>query len=260
MKTQMKLFLIVVLLIPFLSSCFPDVMIVGNRDFVEETREVLPFKRISSSGSFYIYYEYSDTAEVTVVAESNILPYIETLTVGNELRIRSQFNVNLMPKQTIEVYVKGPYVDQITLSGSGAIVTDTIYSKDLLLRISGSGNIESAFIGRNFVGSISGSGNMHLYSECDNLSIDVSGSGKINLKGSGEYAQYRISGSGRIDGYSFPVEEANVFVSGSGTLFLNVSKELTGTFSGSGNLYYIGNPSMKVSVSGSGRIINDNSR
>jgi len=259
MKTQVTLFLTIVLLSTLMSSCFTDIIVVGNNETTEEERTITDFKRVSSMGCFNVYYAYASAPSVTVKAESNLLPYIETIVVGSELRISNSFSVSLHPRAPIEVYVYGPYVDQIQLSGSGIISTDTIVGEELSLRVSGSGDIETIFIGDDFEAKISGSGKMFLYAECNNSNIEVSGSGRVKVEGSAISSFYRISGSGKVSAYDFPVENATANISGSGNLYLNVDEEINGFISGSGNIFYIGNPDINCNISGSGRVVNQNS-
>jgi hypothetical protein len=254
MRTQINVLLLAVLFIPLFNSCIPDVFISGNHEIVEEERIIPTFKRISSSGSFNIYYEYASEPSLLLVGESNILEYIETYVSGNELKITTPFNVSLNPREVIEVFVKGPYPDEIKLSGSGLIYTDTIFNDYLSLKISGSGDIDSKFVGETFESTISGSGRMFLYADCKRMETLLSGSGRIEAEGYADDARYTITGSGKIMALDLEAEEARVLISGSGDLYLNVFDELTGTISGSGNIYYIGRPSVNVTITGSGRV------
>lgn len=254
-----KITLILLLLLPvFFTSCLPDFFVEGNRDITEEVRTVPDFTHISSSGSFNIYYEYSDEIEVTVKCESNLLIYIETVVYEKELKIRTPFNVSIRPHEPIDVYVKGPYVYSIGMSGSGLISTDTIYGDNLTLSTSGSGRIETIFIGGNLKTSISGSGDVDAYAECDYVESSISGSGSVYLEGEAQTAEFNISGSGEFFGYDFPVDELFIHISGWGDLYVNVIDYLETSISGSGNVYYIGDPEIKMNISGSGKVIDQN--
>lgn len=254
MKTKKIILILPLLLTLFLSSCFNNLFIDGNGDVVEEERTVPDFTQVSSSGDFDIYFEYADEPEVTISAESNLMMYIESVVYDNELKIRTPFNVNLRNHKTIEVYIKGPYVDRIELSGSGLIYTDTIFSDKLHLSTSGSGKIETAFIGGEITTNLSGSGELNVYTESDYTEVNISGSGKIYLEGSSKEALFTISGSGKFYGYDYPVNDLYIRVSGSGDLYVNAIDYLEATISGSGNVFYHGNPQIKTSISGSGSV------
>ena len=258
MNTKVFTLILILTVSVFLTGCFHDFFVDGNGDVMEELRTVPDFNQISSSGSFDIYYEYAEEIEVKVSCESNLMMYIETVVYNDELKIRTPYNVSIRPHEPIEVYVKGPYVNSIHLSGSGLIHTDTIYSDQLDLGTSGSGRIETSFIGGDLSTSISGSGEIHAYAECDYAEASISGSGKVYLDGWATKANYRISGSGQFYGYDFPVNELFINISGSGSLYVNAIDYLETSISGSGNVYYIGNPELKTNISGSGNIISQN--
>ncbi len=258
MKTNLNLLLAILLLSFTATSCFNTIFEYGNGEIIEEQRSVPQFSSVSSDGSFDIYYEYADTPSVLVSCESNLMQYIETAVFDGDLKIGTPNFVVIRPRKTIEVYVKGPQVDKILLSGSGLIHTDTIRTSDLTLRISGSGDIETIFIGKNLSTTISGSGDIRSYIECEKYEVVISGSGKIFPQGWADKSIYTISGSGNVRGYDFPVLDAIVNISGSGDLYLNVEENLGVNISGSGNVYYIGHPNIERNISGSGNIINDN--
>lgn len=258
MKTHLKTLLLSFFVSVFMSSCLFDVYEVGNGIVSEELRSVPEFTQITSSGSFYVYYEYSETTEVTLIGESNLLSYVETAVYENELQIRIPLHVNLKPQSTIEIYVKGPYVDKIRLSGSGLIHTEEVISDKLTLTISGSGNIETTFYGGELYTKVSGSGEISAYAEADYFESIISGSGKVSIEGICDQSFYKISGSGKVKAYDFEVNEAEINISGSGSAYLNVREKLSASISGSGNIHYIGNPQISSSISGLGSLICEN--
>jgi hypothetical protein len=258
MKTNFKSILIILAVALTLSSCFNHVFEYGNGIVTEETRSIPEFTSISSGGPYHIYFEYADTPSVLISCESNLIEYIETAVFDGELKIRTPNFVSIRPRKDIEVYVYGPYVEKIHLSGSGLIYSDSINADNLSLSVSGSGKVETAFFGKNLDISISGSGEIDLYAECDYNEIKISGTGKVFLEGYADRSYYAISGSGKFYGYDFPVNECEVKISGSGDLYLNVAEQLTATISGSGNIHYIGNPQISTNISGSGKLYNEN--
>lgn len=258
MNTKTFTLVLTLVLSVFLTGCFQDFFIEGNGDTIEEVRTVPEFEAITSSGSFNVYYEYADSIEVTVSCESNIMMYIETVVYNNELKIRTPNNVRIRPHEPIDVYVKGPYVNSLQLSGSGTIESDTIYNDRLDVRISGSGEIQAAFIGGDLNISLPGSGIIDVFANCDYTEASISGSGDIKLEGTADEANYKISGSGQLQAYDFPVNELDASISGSGTMYVNVRDYLEASISGSGNVYYLGNPELDTHSSGSGNVINKN--
>ena len=93
------------------------------------------------------------------------------------------------------------------------------------MRISGSGKMVAA----NFVST--------------NLTASINESGYIFV-GSSQYntASYSINGSGDIAAGNTEVAEANTHISGSGSIEVKASIKLKASIAGSGNIYYLGNP------------------
>lgn len=258
MKTKIFALIVSVIIMLAFTGCINDPLIIGNGEITEETRTLPDFTKVTSSGSYNIYWEHSDSTEVKIICESNILPYIETAVYSDHLDIRTAFHVRLSTTKRIDVIVRCPKISKIELSGSGNIETDTVRDEKLELIISGSGNIYSTFYGDDYKSVISGSGNMDIYAECKTTETDISGSGKIMIAGYADYGTFNISGSGTIKAYDFFLKEANVNISGSGTGYINASEKLDVVISGTGDIYYIGDPEIDYSDFGPGNLINDN--
>jgi hypothetical protein len=278
MKKILKIFALSAIVLACFSSCYDGILITGNKEVTEEIRPLPYFNKIYSEGSFKIFYSHGDSTKVTIVCESNLLPYLETAVFNNKLDIRFATHVNVSIHNDIELYITSPAIERIYLAGSGNIIADSITGNDMKIELSGSGNIYSTFYGGTLESTLAGSGKMELFGDCDTLEAIVSGSGKIDLEtpdcrytyvsilGSGNAeligksvaATYKIIGSGNIKAFEFPVEEAEVNLSGSGNAYVNVSESLDAVLSGSGNLLYIGNPEIYYRLLGSGKLINDN--
>jgi hypothetical protein len=88
----------------------------------------------------------------------------------------------------------------------------------------------------------------------DKVSLDLSGSGDIDLGGEADELDVSLSGSGYMDALGCPVKTAEVQMSGSGSMKLDVSDKLTARVSGSGQIRYEGAPVLDVEISGSGSV------
>jgi hypothetical protein len=278
MKTTLKFFALIAIAVTFFSSCYDGIIIQGNDQVVEENRKLPDFNQIYTAGSFNVFYSHGDTTGVKIICESNLLPYLETSVFNEKLDIRFATHVSISLHKEIEIYVTSPAIEKIYLAGSGNIVADSVTGNNVKIELSGSGNIYSNFYGGSLESTLAGSGKMELFGDCDTLESIVSGSGTIELEapecrytyvsilgtgkaeltGKSVAAKYKIIGSGNIKAFEFPVEVAEVIISGSGNGYVNVSESLDAVLSGSGNLHYIGNPEIDYHLSGSGNLINDN--
>lgn len=242
MKTSVNVFKVVspllILAATFmLHGCYIDnVCINGNGIPRTEMRTLQSFTGIVSNGSFEVYVHPSQRHEVEIDAESNLLPYIRTSVSGGRLFIETRGTHCINPGMTIIVNVYVPYVESLTLNGSGLIKVDNLMLDNLSLQLNGSGVIEAD-------------------AEVVNLDARISGSGNIWLTGLAETSDMRISGSGNFEAYGFVQKQCYTTISGSGNAYVRVTQLLDVSISGSGNVYYRGNPAVRQQITGSGRVI-----
>jgi hypothetical protein len=87
-------------------------------------------------------------------------------------------------------------------------------------------------------------------------SLRVAGSGALDATITGEVtdAAFSISGAGQVRADTLKATNASVSVSGVGKAVVRVEKSLRASISGAGTIEYYGNPEVKESVSGMGRV------
>lgn len=239
MKTIKLLFFSTTTLLFSTTSCIDDFNIKGNGIEVTEGRITSSFNQVKSTGSFDVHITNGEELEVIVIAEENIIPFIETYVSGNMLIIDTKGMHNVKNSLPMDVFITTPSLKGIKQSGSGIITTDYFYTDILDISLSGSGFIEAAV-------------------EADKVYASISGSGQIRLSGVADDAGFDISGSGKIDSYDLELHNCNAKISGSGDMRINARQNLHATISGSGNVFYVGNPQIESHISGSGNLIRKN--
>jgi hypothetical protein len=229
--------MLVAVLIGSLASCGKENMRVrGNGEIGSELRQVNGFEGIVLEGSYEVIITPDTITEVIVEAETNLFPFIETYVSGSALVVRTRPNVNLRPHDPMRVFVRVPYLRYCEVSGSGLLTTGLFNADYMNLSISGSGRLET---GGNF----------------NRLYAFISGSGSIYLTGQSGISELNISGSGNINAYGMKADSCYTNISGSGSMYLDVSSLLDVRISGSGSVYYRGDPMLLTSISGSGTVI-----
>lgn len=233
---QLSALLLVSILVIFCTSCEK---VIGEGPTITENRSNTNFSSVASSVSADVYYEQSPDFKVEITAQQNILDVIETHVVNDELVIKFKNNVRIKRHENIAVKISSPVTHGLRISGSGnLIVNGSITTTDMVLGLSGSGNI-----------------NVHTLNSTS-LQAAISGSGNITiLNGSGTTEKLTISGSGNMDLINIEASAVNTKTSGSGEMRVNATKTLDVTISGSGSVIYRGNPLINTQISGSGRVI-----
>jgi hypothetical protein len=187
----------------------------GSGIVVTESREVNDFNEIVLEGSGGVIVEVTGDESLSIEAEDNIIPLLETEVRNGRLRLGSGSSIS--PTTEIIYTITAATLDGVVISGSGNVSVTGLESADFRVEISGSGNVETA-------GTVA-----------DTLSVS-------------------ISGSGEYDGEDLVAADGNVNVDGSGNAVVNVTGSLDISLSGSGNIEYIGSPSVNVDKSGSGSV------
>jgi hypothetical protein len=204
----------------------------------KEKRDVGSFNKISLGISADLYLSQGSKTEVVIDAEERMMEYIITEVTNGNLKIK--YDKWRVPRhKRIKIYITIPEIKGLNVSGSGDIIAETdINGEDIEFNISGSGKII-----------------------IDNLKVSdaeasISGSGGLLLAGSEtlESFEISISGSGDMKAEKLKVDKFMARISGSGTCEVHVLSELTANISGSGGVYYAGNPIVDVRISGSGKV------
>lgn len=185
------------------------------------------------------------------------------VTIGNDYRVEVDGDEDAI--EDADIYVKGSTLVIDSDDGwswfGGSSSNDLIVNVTLKslegLKVSGSGKliVTNKFTTDDLYLAVSGSGKMELDAKANDAEASVSGSGKIYLKGSGETMRVSISGSGRVKAEDFNVKEFKASISGSGTCEIAVQDKIDARISGSGSIYYKGNPAhVNTTASGSGKV------
>jgi hypothetical protein len=209
----------------------------GSGNITSENRNVDQFDGVQTSGSIDIEVTEGDQVSVKVKADDNVLPYIITDTDNGLLQVyfkehTSFNNVN------VKVYATAPHLKRLFVKGSGNITSNNTIknNRSIATKVSGSGDINVTVDAPEIKAEISGSGNLSLQGRCKNFEGSVSGSGNLNCK-------------------NLLSENATVSIFGSGNAHVFASVNLKASTTGSGNIYYSGNPtSPQISKAGSGNV------
>lgn len=203
-----------------------------------QTRTPGSFTQIETGGSWDVFITKGNRDEIRLESETFDLNKVITEVTGQKLEIKLEKgnyrNVDL------EVYITVRELESVGVSGSGNVqLLSDFGSDEFSLGSSGSGVIET----KNIL--------------ADNLKVGMSGSGDIRIAGGKvENLNVNQSGSGNFEGSNLIAQNVKVGKSGSGQTSVYAERSLTVGSSGSGNVYYRGNPDSKsIGNSGSSRVI-----
>jgi hypothetical protein len=206
----------------------------GSGNVKRETRQIGHFSGLALSLPGQVEVRSGGAEGISIEADDNLLPLIETVVEDGTLKIRTKRKVNLRTRN-LKIVVQARELDRLSLGGSGSIDADRVSGKQLRFDVGGSGNIRVR------------------KAEGDAISVSLGGSGNLKVdEGSARSLSASIGGSGTVDMTRVRLETASVTVAGSGDATLWVRNSLSLTVAGSGDVNYYGDPKLSTSVVGSG--------
>jgi hypothetical protein len=180
-----------------------------------ESRSVGSFSKIELSGSPDVEVAVGSPMSVSVTADDNILPLVETKVSGDTLDIDSKGSYNTHIGVTVKI--TAPTLEGVSVSGSGNI----------------------------HVTGLKG----------DEMEAGITGSGNVDLSGAVGRLKAHITGSGDLKANDLSAKHVKVSVTGSGDATIQATEELDASVTGSGDVHYSGNPpEVRKNVIGSGDV------
>lgn len=209
----------------------------GSGKPATEARQVGEFDAISMSGSMNLSVRQGSKEAVSITADDNLLPLIETVVEGRTLQVRFKKGEWINTRTSIKVQVEVVKLQGVSSSGAGDIQIDGLKTPLLKLSIAGSGDAR--------LNSLS----------TETLEVRVAGSGDVRGSGTARQLKLSIAGSGDVVLTDLVADDVTVSIAGSGDAQVTANKSLTATVAGSGDVQYRGTATaIRTSVMGSGTI------
>lgn len=186
----------------------------GSGNIVTEQRDVSEFSRVSVGGVFKAEITAGQNFSVTVEADDNLLPLIETEVRGDTLSIST--DSRLRSDRPILVRVTAPNIAEVEASGAADV-------------------------------SVSGVHN-------EMLSLSLSGASKMNAAGDTGQFFAEISGASSLTAFDLSARSARVRTSGASRSQVNAAEDLFADASGASTILYKGSPEIRRSSSGASTI------
>lgn len=201
-----------------LSSCVTIIGgTAGSGTAKTETRSVSGFSSITFSGVGTLNITQTGTESLTVSADDNLLPLLTSNVSNGTLTLGVKPGNSINPSKPIVYTLTIKNLEQLTLSGAGAI-----NAKDI---------------------------------KPTTLNVILSGAGKMTISGSAQSQTALVSGLGSYNAKDFTTDSAQVTISGAGSATVTVNKALTAIVSGAGSVTYYGSPpQVTKTISGAGSV------
>lgn len=198
------------------SSSGPVKTIQGSGNVVTEMREVSDFTAVALNGVGHLIIDQTGSESLSITADDNILPAIETRVRGGKLIISIEDNTTFSHVTELTYHVTVQAIDTLELNGAGEVEV------------------------------------MHL--DGHDWQTTLAGGGTITVSGVVDVQTAELSGAGAYNAEALQSQEATVHQSGAGMAVVQVSDRLDVTIDGLGSVEYIGNPTVKEEINGLGTV------
>ena len=210
--------------------------IQGSGKLQKQTREVGSFHGVALNVPGTVELRIGNTDSVTIEADDNILPLIETAVENGTLRIRpAKRNANFR-QSSLTIVIQARQVERISVGGSGNITATGLRAEKLRFDVGGSGSINARDLDSRAV------------------AVAIGGSGNFKASGKTEQLTASIGGSGNIQAGRLAAREVQVSIGGSGEAQVWAKDDLSISIGGSGEVSYYGDPRISRSMQRSSSI------
>ncbi len=268
MKTK-ALFFVSCLMLMAGSACATK-PVKGNGNVVTKQIAISDYKEISAACVLEFVYEQTDgESYLEVQIDENLLPLLQIEVNGDELKVGPKEDkrkgrvetVDLKPT-VFKVVSHSRTIEDIDMAGSGNFVVASPLNIDKLeIDMAGSGSVimNKEVKGDKLEINMAGSGSVIAADvSLREVECNLAGSGFVKVSGSADEAEYNVAGSGDIKAYGCIAGRAECNVSGSGSIEVYAKDNLNASLVSSGKICYKGNPTIKKSVIGLGKLKNAN--
>jgi len=188
----------------------------GDGLITTEDRPISAFSKLVVTGGYEIIWSSGKPA-LTISADQNLLPLVETVISGNALRIDSK--EELAPTKGIKIILSSPALEDVQLTGAVSFKASQISGQD--------------------------------------LKLEATGASEISIEGSVTNLEADLTGASKLSATSLETQAATLSLIGASEADVTVTDRLKASVTGASSITYAGNPkSVEKNVVGAGSIQN----
>jgi len=212
----------------------------GSGNVITESRQVGDINSVEINFPVDLTVKQGDTPSLTIQAEDNLMPQLETRVSGKTLSIddsERSFSKRVSPTKPVRIDLTVKNLNRVDLPSAGMLRVTGLKTEDLRISISGAGSVNLTSL------------------TAASLEVDLSGAGSITADGTADNLSSDISGFGSFHGDNLASQDVHVTISGAGSATVWAKGSLTADISGTGSVRYFGSPSsINKNVSGLGSV------
>lgn len=209
----------------------------GSGMIKTETRQVSDFRAVEISYPAEVTISQGAKESLTIEADDNVLPGLQTRVINNNLQIFYKTNDKVVrPTKPVKITIVVKDLNQVDFESAGKLEIQGLHTNSLDISVSGAGDLKLNNI------------------TAKALSVNLSGAGSMAATGTADNLDMNISGFGSFNGKDLQSQSASIGLSGAGSATVRVAEKLDAAISGAGSINYYGSPDVTKQVSGIGSV------
>jgi len=206
--------------------------IKGSGNVSSEVRSLSGFSKVDVSEGLTVIYTPSDEYKVEVIADDNLIKYITTDVTGSELIIQIKGQRSFRKVTKTEIHISAPTITDIKCSGASTFKGSEKFNPNI------------------FTARLSGASEAIVDIDTKILSGDLSGASTLKVSGTATTSLFEGSGASVFSAKEMTTSDLTVNFSGASYGVVIVENSISGSLSGASELFYYGNPTTNVNLSG----------
>lgn len=190
--------------------------VAGSGRVATQTRAVAHFQEVEVDGIGTLSLQQTGSESLTIEAEDNLLPLLQSAVSGPRLRLGPSGSVALAPTRPIIYRLTVKDLSAIDLQGATELQASGISTRQ--------------------------------------LAVTVSGAGKATLAGQADSQRVTLPGTASYDASALSSRDVIVQLMGTGGVVVRTSDRLDVTIAGTGSVEYIGDPQVTQNILGLGTV------
>jgi len=219
---------------------------------VTRDEDFIDFTIVDIGSAFEAEITQSNSYSIKITADDNIMEHIQVSKTGETLTI--SITGTIIPPSTWKAEITMPELHELRFSGAThGTATGFSSTHNLTLTLSGASSLDPD-ISAGYVEIIL-SGASRIQGELtasEDAKLVIGGASSVELTGGAkDLLVEECEGASSLDLSNFPVNNANVYLSGASSATIKLEGKLDVDISGASHLYYIGEPTMgNIVISG----------
>ena len=209
---------------------------IGSGQTSTQNRPVNGIQRITHNTIGELSIRQSNSESLTVEAEDNLQPLIETTVQNGTLEIRVKANTSITTTKPVKYTLTVKTLEQLSMNGTGISIVSALNVPSFTVVMNGAGSTTLNALSTN------------------TLTATLSGAGSLNANGKASTQNITLNGAGRYRACQLEGNQVTLNLSGAGGAVVNAKTALSITRSGVGSVQYVGDPTVTKSGSGLGSI------